>query len=149
MKTEGSVIIDLPIDEVFRLTFEDLAAWSEVVTEDYIVEDKNDGGVGTTFHTVTEDRGHRMEFDGTVLQHDPPNLHVVQMTGPMFDMEVAYSFESLSNHQTRVTQFSKIHGKSAFRVMLMLFGWLMKKGSCEAVQRELNNLKRYCEQSQT
>lgn len=145
MNTEGSVLINRPIDEVYDLTLGNVEKWSEIVTEDYVVEDRNNGGVGTTFHTVTEDRGQRMEFSGEVIQSDPPNLHVIRMSGDMFSMEVAYSFESESHDQTRVTQFTKVHGKGVFRVMLMLFGWMMRKRSCDAVQKELNNLKRYCE----
>jgi len=148
MNTEGTVLINRPIDEVFGLTLENVERWSEIVTEDYVVEDRNNGGVGTTFHTVTEDRGQRMEFEGEVLQHDPPNLHVIKMTGDMFAMEVAYSFDRESGNQTRVTQFTKVHGKGVFRVMLTLFGWMMRKRSCDAVQKELNNLKRFCEQGE-
>ncbi|MFP6763461.1 MAG: hypothetical protein VB858_07580 [Planctomycetaceae bacterium] len=55
--------IDRHIDEVFELTRDHVAAWSLIAVEDNVLKD-NSAGVGTTFRTVTEDRGRRMEFRG-------------------------------------------------------------------------------------
>jgi hypothetical protein len=65
MRNEVSVEIDRPIDEVFRLTNDHVAEWSIIVVEDEII-DKKPEGVGTTFRTVTEDHGKRMEFQGSL-----------------------------------------------------------------------------------
>lgn len=143
MKNEGSVEIDRPIDEVFRLTNEDVAAWSIIVVEDELLDEGNKG-VGTRFRTVTEERGNRMEFQGVVTAYDPPHTLAIKMTGKMFDIEAAYSFEDLRG-RTKVTQFSTVTGKGGMKLFFLLFGWMMKKASCDALAKELNSLKKYCE----
>lgn len=144
MKSEASVEIDRPIDEVFRLTNEHVAEWSIIVAEDEVI-DKKPNGVGTTFRTVTEERGKRMEFQGVVTKHDPPHVNAVRMTGDMFDIEAEYTFEDLSG-RTRVTQKSVVTGKGLFGAFLKLFGWMMNKSSCKAQGNELQSLKKFCEQ---
>ena len=62
MRNTGSVEIDRPIHEVFRLTNEHVAEWSIIVVEDEVLDEKPEG-VGTTFRTVTEENGKRMECD--------------------------------------------------------------------------------------
>ena len=55
-----------------------------------------------------------------------------------------YTFEDL-NDSTRITQHSRVNAKGFLKVFFFLFGWLMKKGGCDAQQKELENLKRLCE----
>lgn len=114
MRTEGSIEIDRPIDEVFRLTSENVSAWSLIVVEDDSIETKPEG-VGSTFRTVTMDRGQKMEFEGVVTRFEPPRFHGIEMTGSMFDLEVEYSFEDLCG-RTRVTQVSIVHPKGFTKV---------------------------------
>ena len=144
MRSEGSIEIDQPIDDVSRLTIEHVAEWSIIVVEDEVIEEKPEG-VGTTFRTVTEENGKRMEFQGVVTRHDPPHLNAVQLTGNSFDIEVEYTFEDLSG-RTRVTQRSNVTGKGFFKVFLFLFGWMMNKSNCKAGEKELNSLKKFCEE---
>ena len=59
MKTSGSVEIARPIAEVFDYTVNNVAEWSEIVVEDEVIDEKP-GHIGTTFRTVTNDRGTRM-----------------------------------------------------------------------------------------
>lgn len=143
MQQEASVEIDRPIDEVFRLTNDHVAEWSIVVVEDEVLDEKPEG-VGTTFRSVTEDRGKRMEFEGVVTRHDPPHASSIRMTGDLFDIEAEYTFEDLSG-RTRVTQWSNVSGKGFFKAFLFLFGWMMKKSSCKALENEMDSLKRFCE----
>lgn len=143
MQSEASVEIDRPIDEVFRLTNDHVAEWSIIVVEDEVL-DKKPEGVGTTFRTVTEERGSRMEFQGLVTSYDPPHASAVQLTGKAFDIEAAYTFEDLGG-RTRVTQRSTVNGKGLFKIFFALFGWLMNKSSCNALQKELESLKQFCE----
>ncbi len=144
MRTEGSVVIDRPIDKVFELTNDHVPEWSIVVVEEQML-DKKPAGVGTTFRTITEENGKRMEFDGVVTRYDPPHVSAVHLTGKMFDIEAEYTFEDLSG-RTRVTQKSTVQGKGMVKVFFVLFGWLMKKSGCKALQKELNSLKQFCEQ---
>lgn len=144
MRNQGSIEIDRPIDEVFRLTNDHVADWSIIVVENEVLDEKPEG-VGTTFRTVTEENGRRMEFEGVVTRHDPPHASAIRMTGKMFDMAVEYTFDDLAG-RTRVTQTSNVTGKGFFKVLLGLFGWLMNKSSCKALDKELNSLKAYCEQ---
>lgn len=87
MKSEVSIEINRPIADVFRLTVEHVAEWSIIVVEDTVIDQKPEG-VGTTFLSVTEERGKCMEFQGLVTRHDPPYASSVQLTGGMFDIEV-------------------------------------------------------------
>lgn len=144
MQSEGSVEIDRPIEEVFRLTNDHVADWSIIVVEDEVLDEKPKG-VGTAFRTVTEEKGKRMEFQGLITRYDPPDASAIRLTGDMFDIEADYTFEDLGG-RTRVTQKSNVTGKGFFRVVLFLCGWLMTKSSCKATQNELNSLKRFCEE---
>lgn len=144
MQSTGSIEIDRSIDEVFRLTTEHVAEWSIIVVEDELIEEKPEG-VGTTFRTVTEDHGKRMEFQGVVTRHDPPRAQAIQLTGQMFDIETEYAFEDLSG-RTRVTQRANVTGKGFFKLVMLLTGWLMNKSHCKATENELDSLKRFCEE---
>ncbi len=143
MRTELSIDIDRPIDEVFPLTTEHVTEWSITCVEDEVIEEKP-GGVGTTFRLVTEERGRKMEFHGTVTEHDAPRRSRVALVGSAFDLDVLYTFEDLGG-RTRVTQASEIRGKGLFRIMLALMGWMMKRAGCKAQESELESLKRFCE----
>ena len=144
MRNEGTVEIDRPIDEVFYLTKDHVAEWSIIVVEDELLEEKPDR-VGTTFRTVTEENGRRMEFHGVVTREEPPHVSAVHLTGKTFDIDVEYTFEDLGG-QTRVKQVSFVTGKGVFRVFLFLCGWLMNKSSCKSTDNELNSLKKFCEE---
>ena len=143
MQTTASVEIDRPITEVFDYTTNNGTEWCTIVVKDEVVDKKPDG-VGTTFRVTTEERGNRMEFDGTVTRHAPPNVHAVSMKGKQFDIEAEYLFEDLGG-RTRVTQRSSVNGKGFFKVMFFLIGWAMKKSSRTALEKELANLKRLSE----
>ena len=144
MRNEVSIEIDRPIDEVFQLTVNHVAEWSIIVVEDDVIDERPEG-VGTTFRTVTEDHGKRMEFQGIVTRHDPPHAHAVQLTGNIFDIETEYGFEDLSG-RTRVTQTADVTGKGFFKLFMFLFGWMMNASHCEASKQELESLKRFCEE---
>ena len=143
MESTCSIEIGRPIEAVFDYTLNKISEWSIVVVEDEVTSD-GPVGVGTTFRTVTEERGNRMEFDGKVTKHEPHTTHSVTMKGKSFDLEVDYTFEDL-NGSTRITQHSRVNEKGFLKVFFLLFGWLMKKGGCDAQQKELENLKRLCE----
>ena len=143
MITEGSIVVDRQIEDVFDYTTSNVAEWSDIVIEEEMVEEKPDG-VGSKFRTVTEDRGRRMEFLGETLEHNRPKLSRVFLRGDAFEMDVEYRFEELSG-KTRVSQKSNVKGKGMFRVLLPVMGVLMRKSGCRALQKELENLKRCCE----
>ncbi len=144
MKQEASVEIDRSIDEVFQYTNDKVAEWSLTVIEDEVIEEKPDR-VGTTFRCLTEDHGRRMEFQGVVTRHEPPSASAIHLTGQQFDVEAEYLFEDLGG-RTRVTQRSTVAPKGFLKIVFFLFGWMMKKSTCKAVQNELNNLKRLMEE---
>lgn len=146
MRQEMSVDIARPIAEVFDYTLQNVPEWSITVVSDEVLELVNDGGVGTTFRTLTEDRGRQMEFTGKVLRHEPPHLSAIELVGQYFDIDVEYRFESVgAGTMTRVTQNSEVRGKGFTKVMFALFGWMMKKSSCDALEKELQSLKRHAE----
>lgn len=140
MKSEASIEIARPIDVVFEFTTTKVAAWSNIVVEDELIEEKP-GGVGTTFRTVTAEHGQRMEFEGTVTRHDPPQRHTVHMKGLKFEIEADYLFEDLGGTSTRVTQRTTVTAKGLMKLVFTLLGKLMTKASCHAALKELTNLK--------
>lgn len=144
MQNGGSVEIDRPIEEVFELTNHHVAEWSVMVVEDEVLH--GDGDVGTTFRTVTEENGRRMEFAGVVTRHEPPFVNAIMLSGDSFDIECEYTFEDLGG-RTRVQQHSRVTGKGFFRIFLWLFGWAMRRSSGRALENEFASLKRFCEES--
>ena len=144
MYTELSIEIERPIESVFELALNNVADWSHVVLREEMIENRNDGGVGTRSKIVTSDRDVEMEFDCIVKDHDPPHRTVVEMQGQHFDILATYLFENLG-YKTRVTQQSQVTGKGLTKIMFLLFGWLMKGGSCKAQAKELQLMKEYVE----
>lgn len=143
MRTEASIEIDRPIEDVFDYTTNNVAEWSITVVEDEVVEQTPDE-VGSKFRCVTEDHGHRMEFDGVITEHKRPTLSACYLTGSKFDIDVTYQFENRGK-STQVTVQSRVIGKGLFGVMFFLTGWFMKRAGCKAQQKELESLKRNLE----
>lgn len=143
MQTQLSIDIDHPIDEVFVLATDHVTEWSVTCVEDEVIEEKPDG-VGTRFRLVTEEGGRQMDFEGVVTEYDPPHRSRIDLIGKAFNIDVLYTFEEVDG-RTRVTQSSEVQGKGAFRLLLPLMGWLMRKSSCKAQESELESLKRFCE----
>ncbi|MCA8996285.1 MAG: hypothetical protein KDA80_04855 [Planctomycetaceae bacterium] len=144
MRSEASIEIQGPIDEIFRITTEDVAAWSRTVIEDKVIEE-HPGVVGTKFHVVTQENDQRMEFEGVVTRFEPPLAHGSFLTGKLFDIDVAYLFEELSPDQTRVHQISEVHGKGWFRLLLKVVKFFAADAGNGAALEELRRLKSYCE----
>lgn len=145
IKTVGSIEIDRNIRDVFQYTTDNVAEWSLTVVEDEPLNTTPDM-VGSTFRCVTEDHGHRMEFQGEVTLYDDPHVSAVRLTGRHFDIDAAYQFEDLGG-RTKVTQTSRVYPKGMMmRLFFGLCGWMMKKGSCDAINKELASLKSHLEQ---
>jgi len=144
MKQQASVKIDRPIDEVFEYTNNEVAEWSLTVVEHEVLEELPQD-IGSTFRCLTEDRGRQMEFHGVVTRHEPPRVSASRLTGEYFDIDVEYRFEEFGD-TTRVTQQSTVFPKGALKVVFWLFGWMMRKSSCKAAEKEMQNLKRLLEQ---
>ena len=144
MKTEASIDIDRPIEEVFTYTTTKVEEWSNIVEEDEVIEDVNGGDVGTTFRTVTLERGRTMEFDGEVIENDPPHLHAVRMVGDQCTIHARYTFEDVGG-RTRVSQASVVEAKGFWGFVFKAFGSFMKKAGCRALEEELESLKRNLE----
>ena len=145
MKNGISVDIARPIEDVFILANDHVSVWSSIVVEDELLHLADDGGVGTKFRTVTEDRGRRMEFDGEVVEYEPPTRSAIQLRGSAFDLDVAYEFEPLPDDRTRITQCSQSRGKGIWWLPLMVLMPLMRKSASEATRKELEQLRVYCE----
>ncbi len=144
MKQQASVEIARAIETVFDYTNNHVAEWSITVVENEVIEEKP-GKVGSTLRCVTEHGGRRMEFQGVVTRHERPTTSVICMAGEQFDIDATYTFEDLGG-RTRVTQESTVTPKGFSKVLFFLFGWMMRKASCRALQEELDNLKRLLEE---
>jgi len=139
MQTEASVEINRPIEEVFEFTNDHVVEWSTSVVEDRVI-DQTPERVGTTFLCVTETRGTRMEFQGVVTRWECPHASAINLVGDSFDIDAAYFFEPIPEG-TRVTQKAVISPKGFLKVVFFLFGWAMRKSSCNEVGKELDSLK--------
>ncbi len=144
MKQSLSVDIPRPREAVFPTVLDNLSEWSEACAEDEVLEKVGDGEAGTTFRVVTEERGRRMEFQGVVTAHEPPRHSAVSLTGPAFDIDVAYDFDELEGG-TRVTQTSEVKPKGFFKVLFFLMKPLIKRQGCDAQTKELDAMRAYCE----
>lgn len=144
MRTEASVEIDRPIEEVFEYTNDNVAEWSITVVEDEVIESTPDR-VGSTFRCVTEDRGRRMEFAGEVVCWEPPNRSAVYLAGKQFDIAAAYHFEDLGDGRTRVSEDAVVSPKGFTKVFFALFGWMFRSAGWKAMENELLSLKRLLE----
>ncbi|MCB9914344.1 MAG: SRPBCC family protein [Planctomycetes bacterium] len=142
MESELSIVVERPVAEVFAKTLNDVTAWSRTCLEEEVLEDR--GGVGTRLRLVTEERGQRMEFLGTVTEHAAPRYSALHLVGPHFDLDVRYDFEDLGG-RTRVTQRSRVSGKGSFKLMIAVGGPVMKQAAQAAQRAELERLKAYCE----
>lgn len=144
MESKISLEIECPIESVFRITNEQVAEWSLIVVANNVL-DEGQRGLGARFQTITEDQGVRLVFDGVVTCYEPPFKCAVRLTGKMFDIETEYHFEEAFG-KTRATQMSQLRGKGFFQVYTFLFGWFMKRGWLGNARKELESLKRFCEQ---
>ena len=77
-----------------------------------------------------------MEFAGEVTHYEQPPASTVVLIGDAFDIEAAYTFEALGEGRTLVTQNADVTPKGFLKVFFFLFGWLMKKGGCDAAHKE-------------
>ena len=143
MENISSIEIDRPIEQVFEFTLDHTPEWSLVVVENEVLTETPDG-VGSTFRVLTEDRGRKMEFQGVVTHHQPPTASSVNMVGKQFDIFAEYTFEDLGG-RTRVCQRSVVTPKGFMTLVFLLIGRMVKKSSCDAADKELENLKRILE----
>ena len=140
MESSVSVEINRPLPEVFRYTNENVSDWSITVVENEVIEE-TPGKVGSRFRLLTQDRGREMEMTGEVTRYEENRLSEVFMVGQGFEISALYIFEDLGNEVTRVTETARVHPKGVMRIFFFLFGWFMKKSSCDALQNELESLK--------
>ena len=151
MRIEATVDVEAPIERVFRCATEHVPEWSQTVVRERILEQTAEG-VGTRFISVCRERenGPETEFEGQVVEHDPPRRSVVTLRGPRFDLEVCYEFVALAPNRTRVTQRTIVRARSLFgRVLFASLGLLARRSSCRAAARELMRLKSFCEDAGT
>lgn len=141
MKTTGHIDIDKPIAEVFTYTTENPEEWVSIIVSDEIINETPDI-VGTTFRTVTEEHGKQLTFEGTITANDPPNSHSSKLVGKQFDIDITQTFEALDDNRTRFTQISEVHPKGFLKIVFALFGWMMNKPNCDALDKELQVLKK-------
>ena len=76
MHHEAGIVIDRPIEEVFRLTIDHVAQWSIIVVEDEVLEEMP-GGVGTTFRNRDRRQGktHGVHGDRDRARRAQPARH--------------------------------------------------------------------------
>ena len=86
-----------------------------------------------------------MEFEGEVVEHDPPNRSASQLRGPAFDLDVAYELESLPDGRTRITPCSRSRGRGIWWLLLMVLTPLMRKSAIAATRKELDQLRLHCD----
>jgi hypothetical protein len=144
MRSELHVDVPRPRRLVFPTVLDNLSEWSETCVEDEVLEQVGESEPGTTFRVVTQESGRRMEFTGVVTAHRPPEHSACRLSGPAFDIHVAYDFEEVEGG-TRVTQRSTVEAKGLFKLLFFLLRPLMRRKSCESQAKELDAMRAYCE----
>lgn len=145
MRTQQSITIERPIEEVFDYTIHQSRQWSQSIVSDQVIEEKNGGGVGTRFRMVTEENGREMIFQGEVTRWNRPHVARSFLKGDQFDIDVEYRFENLG-YRTVVTQESKVLPKSiGLKVVFLTAGWLLKGFGKRALRKDLQTLKQQLE----
>lgn len=146
MKTELSVEIDRPIEEVFDYLHDHTVDWIESVVSDDVIREQNNGGYGTTFRVVTEERGQQMEFLGEITGWSRPRRSQSLLKGDAFDIDVEYKLESRSQGSTLVMQCSRVVPKSLMmKLMCFGLGWAMKGAGKRALRKDFATLKHQLE----
>ena len=75
---------------------------------------------------------------------DPPNASAVKMTSKYIAGVVHYEFRDLGG-ATQVTLRSLLGGKGVVKMVMFLFGWILKKPACQKQENELQSLKQLLE----
>ena len=145
MSMKASVLINCPIHAAFECTNDHVTKWSSIVKEEEMLNVTPEK-VGSTFRTITNEHGREMTFDGVVTKYNPPYESGIRMEGEAFRLTADYCFKEVPQG-TRVTQTSTVQGKGIFSILIPIMGFFMKKSNCQALQNELNQLKRFCESS--
>lgn len=118
------------------------------MVEECVLESVNEGGVGSRFRIVTEERGQRMELESKVVTHEPPRRSGIIMPGNHFDIHANDTFAEIKG-VTRVTQKSEVFPKRLLmKIIFTLMGTFMKNSGCDALKKELQSLKEHLEASQ-
>ena len=91
--------------------------------------------VGSKFRQVFLEKGKRMEMTGEITAYVENKRMRVTMIGDMFELDVDYILNSLTDNQTEVTQESQINFKGLIKLFALLF-ILMSKISSKDPQAE-------------
>jgi len=122
MKTSKTTQIDAPAATVFLWLEDDdrLKKWVPNIVEDEPLLETPEK-VGSKFRQVFLENGRRMEMIGEITEFVENERLRVYITGKMFDLDVDYILEPLSDTQTQLTQDSEIK----FKGFMMLFAPIM------------------------
>lgn len=136
--TEASIIIDRPVEEVFKLQT-DLSRYKD--WQDGLVEagwtSTGPPGVGSTYKFITANAGMRFDIPGEIIAWDPPRSWKWKARSGPIIIEGGYRFEHVGSG-TRVTMFSDSELKGMMKLMP---AWLYKSLGERSQKRSLNRLK--------
>lgn len=136
--TEASIVINRPIDEVFRLQT-DLGRYKD--WQDGLVEaawtSPGPAGVGSTYKFITANAGMRFELPGEIIEWDPPRGWKWKARSGPITIEGGYRFEP-TGQGTKLTMFSDSELKGMMKLMP---AWLYKYLGERSQKRSLNQLK--------
>ena len=112
------------------------AKWNTSLTDYELV---SQGPIGKGSQFSYNNRGNT--FNSTLSEYDKPNHLAFQVEGKPMDIFAQVDFEAVSADATNVTAEYNLMPKGAMKVMLPLFGPVIKK----AFVKEFENFKKFSE----
>ena len=136
-KIENSVVIKRPIEEVFAFMAnpENTPLWAGVVRE---VKLTSEGpiGVGTTYNTVIDLMGRRIESKNEVTEYEPNSKSSTKTTSGPMPLETSMTLKAVEGG-TEVTNSAKLEGAGVFKLAEPIFARMANR----QVETDFANVK--------
>jgi uncharacterized protein YndB with AHSA1/START domain len=120
-KIERSIVIDRPIDEVFRFVHDpgNDAAWQTTLIDCAKLDD-GPIGVGTQVHERRRFLGVKVEMTREITEYEPPTRSAFKMVAGGAPMSGTYRLEPLA-HGTKLTATGYVEQRGFFKIAEPLF----------------------------
>lgn len=144
MATTYSMEVKASIDKLFDFVEdkEKMKLWMNGLEETVYTTERNSANpVGTKFKQKIREGGRVQEYDGEVLAYEKPKHLAVRIGNKSFHAVADYRFTP-THGGTRLDYVCEVTCHSwFFRVMAVMFGWLMKR----ILRKQMSKLKKLAE----
>jgi uncharacterized protein YndB with AHSA1/START domain len=138
--------IEAPIKEVFKTLTDDekMKQWNDFFVENryHSEEDRNQNRPGTKYTTVVRMRDETYEYEGELIEYNPPYRIVIHATTREGENKATYECLAIDVDTTRVTLHAEfIPNNMAYKLLGKAIGWY----TTELNKVQLEALKEYIE----